>query len=59
MKVRMVRELHLGNEQQGGEELTSSMWFDQLSHPMPLHQQGQLPHLDPALGWALGGKAVL
>lgn len=59
MKGRMVQELHLGNEQPGGGELTSSMWFDQLSHPMSLQQQGQLLHLVPVLGWAVGGKAVL
>lgn len=37
MKGRMVQELHLGNEQPGGGELISNMWFDQLSHPMSLH----------------------
>jgi len=38
------------------------MWFDQLSHPVSLHQQGQLLHLVPALdrapgGWTLPVKA--
>lgn len=33
MKGDTVQELHLGNEQPGGEEGTGSMWSGQLSHP--------------------------
>lgn len=33
MKGDTVQELHLGNEQPGGEEGTGSTWSAQLSHP--------------------------